>query len=162
MSRQDRRAGGDRTPLVTVPEGMGDEPRMQLSQATIDYVGQTPSGANPYRCRDCGGWTVTVHLHPGVTPMFLPCGAGTGCGGEAVSSMYPPAEQLPILAELPVLEWYRPSADEFRELGPDKRAHVERGGCLLRRRGDDVSSSVRGETDDEKRARVQALFGGSS
>lgn len=30
---------------------------------------------NVYRCRECGGETVTVNLDDGVTPMFLRCRA---------------------------------------------------------------------------------------
>lgn len=104
MNRRDRRVAGDHTPLVPVPEGEGDEPRIQLAQSAIE-----------------------------------------------------PAET----ASFPVWEWYRPSQAELAA-APQYRDHVERGGVLVRRRVGGLPAEAREPTDDEKRARVARLFGGSS
>jgi hypothetical protein len=95
---------------------------------------------NPYKCKVCGGITMTRHVDDGVTPMYLGCRAMgenplTGqlkCEGTAVSGMYPNDPVPPSLRRLKVWEWYSPEASEFIKLNPYMRDHVEMGGLLLR------------------------------
>lgn len=170
MSRADRRRAGDHRPLVQVPEGEGDEPRIQMTQDVIDYIAQSPGGPNPYQCKACGQLTITVHLHHGVTPMFLAC---KRCGGEAVSAMYPDGPIPAELAHEAVWEWYRPGQDEYGRLVGARRDHIDRGGVMLRLRqpatrftdpvaGPTVPAELREETDSEKRDRVARVFGARS
>ncbi len=87
---------------------------------------------NVWTCESCGCHTVAIHRDAGVTPMFLDCQAGTGCGGMAVSAMYPPLPAPPhIMAELK-WEWYRPDDEELATAEAAVRDHVERRGLLIR------------------------------
>ena len=88
------------------------------------------TGANGYQCKACGGITMTYHVDEGVTPMLLRCRAKKDCIGEAVSMMYPDGPVPEPLASLPRWEWYRPGDDHV--MSADMRAHVARGGLMLR------------------------------
>lgn len=98
----------------------------------------SPSGfngrENAYRCRDCGGLTVTIDVDDGVTPMFLACrasGREGDCPGTAGSMMYPQGPRPAHIPE-PAWEWFRPRT--VQGLDAETRDHVQRGGLLLRRR----------------------------
>ena len=92
---------------------------------------------NAYRCESCGGFTVTVDLHEGVTPFALDCrasGRAGDCAGVARSQFYRLAPGTPA----PSWEWYRPDSHELRGLArhdPSTAEYVECGGLLLRKRG---------------------------
>ena len=88
---------------------------------------------NGYSCDQCGGMTMTIDVHVGVTPMFLGCRATEGCSGTGVSRSYPP-KLPPEGHRSPEWEWARPDADAFAELSESMREHVLRGGLVLRPR----------------------------
>lgn len=111
---------------------------------------------NAYWCPKCHGYTITIDVDKGVTPMFLACRAsgdvGT-CDGMAQSMVYPP-EPWPIedgyenhIPTEPQFEWYAPDAIELvglrlksrapgtkkkRRLAAASLEHVNKGGLLLR------------------------------
>lgn len=90
---------------------------------------------NVYTCKRCGGFTVTIDVDDGVTPMFIECrtpppGAGA-CNGTAASAMYPPGPRPPNIPP-PAWEWYRPLPEEVARLTMGMADHVEQGGLLLR------------------------------
>lgn len=91
-----------------------------------------PGAVNAWKCDDCGGLTVAVHVDEGTTPMFLGCRRTPGCKGRAVSSMYPeppiPADVLGLLA----WEWFMPSAKKIRRMEPEMREHCRQGGLVIR------------------------------
>lgn len=88
---------------------------------------------NAYECPVCGGYTTTVNVDDGVTPMFLACRVTPGCPGRAASLIYPEGPR-PAHIPPPAWEWYRPSRRERRSLDPVTREHVEMGGLLIRER----------------------------
>lgn len=94
------------------------------------------SGENVYTCSTCGGYTVTVDIHEGVTPMLLACRASGrlgDCDGRAVSAGYPTGPRPAHIPE-PAWEWYRPTPKAARRMSDDMRHHVEMGGLALRER----------------------------
>jgi hypothetical protein len=89
---------------------------------------------NVYTCRKCGGKTITIDIHDGVTPFMLGCrasGEEGDCNGMAESSFYrvptdtPPAEW----------EWFKPEGTEYRKLSREMREHVDKGGLDIRKIG---------------------------
>ena len=92
-----------------------------------------PNRINVYVCRKCGGNTVTIDIHEGVTPFLLRCRA-TGregdCDGMAQSSFYRPEMEHAS----PAWEWFKPVGSEYRKLNRDMREHVDKGGLDIRRR----------------------------
>lgn len=103
------------------------------------------SEARPY----CGQITYAIHVHRGVTPMFLACHASghepdhpdNPCSGNGVSLMYPDGDPPPHVIGAVAWEWYMPDAVEIKRLRKRERQgkenpgvvdHVERGGLLLR------------------------------
>lgn len=88
----------------------------------------------------CGLHTYCVHVHHGVTPMFLACRASghepdseeNTCKGQAVSLTYPESMPPRHAIESVKWEWYKPEDDEFAQLDDGSRQHVEMGGLLLR------------------------------
>lgn len=122
--------------LVEIPEGMGEEPRLKMTQEAIDWCLQRPAPAyNAYICRRRQAHLiVTVDIHPGVTPMFLGC-KNPHCESEMISAGYPDNGAGPVpphLRNKPVWLWYRPNEDEFRKMPPEMRDHIMRGGLALR------------------------------
>ncbi len=91
---------------------------------------------NVYTCPVCRGYTTTIDVDEGVTPMFLRCRA-TGkvgdCPGMAISEMYPEGPR-PAHIPPPAFEWYRPSPDEVEKMDPDMQMHLRAGGLELRAR----------------------------
>jgi hypothetical protein len=87
---------------------------------------------NAWKCPNCGGLTVVVHVDDGVTPMFLACRRTDGCTGMAVSSGYPSTPAPADVAALLAWEWFRPTGRALRELSDEMRDHVARGGLDLR------------------------------
>lgn len=101
---------------------------------------------NAYWCPECHGYTVTIDVDDGVTPMFLACrakgeptAADNDCTGTAQSMMYPrepwPGEdgygnEIPTE---PAWEWYAPRSTDAVRFGADIAEHVRKGGLLLRR-----------------------------
>lgn len=102
---------------------------------------------NVYRC-EYGCNTSTVDVDDGVTPFMIQCrsrarpdrpldpkytGPDGFCIGTAQSSFYPKGPKPPHIRD-PEWEWYKPTTTEG--LSDGERAHVERGGLLLRGRTD--------------------------
>jgi hypothetical protein len=88
---------------------------------------------NAYLCSTCRGYTTTIDLDDGVTPMFVRCRAKAGCNGRAASMMYPKGLR-PDFIPAPAWEWYRPVEGTDPPLTRAERDHVEQGGLLLRAR----------------------------
>lgn len=121
----------------SVARAGGPDLRTPVRSAGVARVlDETRVGAiNAYCCDDCGGYTVTRDVDPGVTPMFLACRADgqedSGCRGRAVSLGYPkgpPPEWLPEVA----WEWYAPLQGDPLLVHPEMRDHAQRGGLFLR------------------------------
>jgi ssDNA-binding Zn-finger/Zn-ribbon topoisomerase 1 len=103
----------------------------------------TTGQVNGWYCPTCGQVTYGIHLHHGVTPMFLGCRATPDCTGVAASLMYPWSrrlseadDRLPAWLGRPgtgvTLEWYMPDDQELLELEPQALDHVRNGGLLMR------------------------------
>lgn len=100
-----------------------------------------PGARNAYFCPTCKGYTITVDVDEGVTPMFLGCratGDVVACGGRAESLGYPP-EPWPMadpggrqIPQTPMFEWYRPDEVELRDMSAEMVEHVGKGGLALR------------------------------
>lgn len=91
---------------------------------------------NVYTCAKCKGYTVTVDLDEGVTPMFLDCrasGREGDCGGVAVSAMYPKGPR-PAHIPAPAWEWFKPTGADYERLSPAMKERVDQGGLDLRKR----------------------------
>ncbi len=80
---------------------------------------------NIYTCWQCGAHIVTVDRDDGVTPFMIACMV-PHCGGQMKSSMYKVFDQ----AMRAFWEWYKPAAPQ--RLSEAERAHVDKGGLLLR------------------------------
>jgi hypothetical protein len=91
---------------------------------------------NVYTCQLCGFMLLTVDVAHGTTPFMIECKAKTACEGHMYSSMYPKGPKPAGYPQEASHEWYRPSPEEFRTLESWNRAHVEKGGLLLRPRTD--------------------------
>lgn len=103
----------------------------------LDFDCPDVGAENAYRCARCQKWIFVVHVDKGVTPMFLNCRATDGCGGRSASAGYPGLRGNPMpesMREKIQWEWYRPELEEFNELEPEMKEHVQRGGLVLRRR----------------------------
>lgn len=137
MGNRSKRPGPG--PLARVPESWGDEPRISLPVSVVDWLREQVAardghhGENGYQCKSCGKVTVTVDVHPGVTPAFLDCRRTAGCSGMAVSSFYPSGPRPANLPE-PAWEWFRPSSPVLARQTAAAREHVRKGGLLLRER----------------------------
>lgn len=92
-----------------------------------------PDRINVYVCDTCKSHIVTIDIHEGVTPMWLPC-KHLACSGMAESSMYPSRRPIPVHIGAPQWEWYTPQFGEYINLSSGEREHVNQGGLLLRRR----------------------------
>ena len=91
---------------------------------------------NVYTCPKCHGFTVTVDVDEGVTPMFLKCrasGSEGDCDGNAVSAMYPKGPR-PSYVPAPSWEWFKPTGKAYKKLSPAMKDHVDRGGLDIRKR----------------------------
>lgn len=94
------------------------------------------SRENVYVCPDCEGYTVTVDVDEGTTPMFLNCRASGGegdCPGMAVSSMYPSGPR-PAHIPAPAWEWFRLDAAALPAMSLAMQEHVRAGGLEIRRK----------------------------
>jgi hypothetical protein len=85
---------------------------------------------NAYRCLECNESIITRELLRGTTPMFISCRATPGCTGQMESRMYRVDQD-----QVANWEWYRPDARQ--KLSPGERAHVQKGGLLLRKVGEE-------------------------
>lgn len=106
------------------------------------------SRENVYTCPKCEGFTVTVDIDEGVTPMFLNCrasGEEGDCDGMAVSAMYPKGPRPARIPE-PAWEWFKPDGDEYENLSPAMKDHVDRGGLDIRKRQDGNTPVAGGAT----------------
>lgn len=87
---------------------------------------------NIYRCRECGGHTITIDVDDGVTPFMIRCRA-TGregdCNGMAASTMY----RVPFDTPEAAWEWFKPEGSEYRKLSKEMREHVDKGGLDIRK-----------------------------
>ncbi len=95
-----------------------------------------PDRVNVYTCEKCGGYTVTIDIHEGVTPFMLRCrasGREGDCNGMAESSCYPKGPRPSHIPE-PAWEWFKPVGSEYRKLNRDMREHVDKGGLDIRKR----------------------------
>lgn len=89
---------------------------------------------------DCGRITYAIHVHDGVTPMFLACRASghepdhpdNPCTGIGVSLMYPTAAPPKHVLDAVAWEWYSPDDAERVKLDRGSLEHVLKGGLLLR------------------------------
>ena len=99
-----------------------------------------PNRINVYTCQKCGGYTVTIDIHEGVTPFMLRCrasGREGDCHGMAQSSFYPSGEKpswKPSWVPDPAWEWFKPVGAEYRKLNRAMREHVNKGGLDIRPR----------------------------
>ncbi len=89
---------------------------------------------NVYICPSCAGQIVTIDREEGVTPFMLKCRAEDGChNGMMQSCFYIVPDDCPE----PQWEWYKPDKAEYDELDEyTRRDHVDRGGLLLRKIGE--------------------------
>lgn len=95
----------------------------------VEWAGH--HGINAYKCRECGGLTVTIDVDSGVTPALLACRATPGCNGMAVSSGYPASDPPPhIMAKLR-WEWRLPKGFDYARLSPEMRQFIDDGGLEL-------------------------------
>jgi GT2 family glycosyltransferase len=95
-----------------------------------------PNRINVYTCSKCGGYTVTIDIHEGVTPFMLCCrasGREGDCRGMAESSLYPSGEKPSWIPD-PAWEWFKPVGPEYRKLNRAMREHVDKGGLDIRPR----------------------------
>lgn len=90
---------------------------------------QTP--INTYRCDACAQEVVTVDREEGVTPSMIVCRITEGCIGAMHSSFYQADQSLQ-----PTYEWRKPTGIEYRRLNAGMRRHVDKGGMLLFRIGE--------------------------
>lgn len=114
--------------MLEAPDG--DDPKIKLSQETIDYIARSQyNGINGYRCDKCQSIMWVKHVAKGVTPMYLKCRSRVGCPGTGISLMY----RVPVLLNAPVKwEWYRPNQREYDGLSTSMKDHVNRGGLMIR------------------------------
>ena len=90
---------------------------------------------NVYLCK-CGHGFVTVDRDEGVTPFMTTC-QRPGCGQQATSLCYKIPQQR-LAAVRPVLEWYRPSAEELA-----KEAEAMRLAAFERTGNPEVAASIK-------------------
>jgi len=111
---------------MSAAEDQGPGPAYPSSSGEVR--GPNVGRKNIYVCDTCRGHIVTVDRDKGVTPFAILCRATKGCGGLMQSSMYRVFDQR-IRAGF---EWYEPTETELVTESPATRAHVARGGLLLR------------------------------
>lgn len=90
---------------------------------------------NAYLCDVCGGYTTTIDVDDGVTPMLLACrasGEEGKCTGMARSLGYPSGPR-PDAIPSPAWEWYKPGDLELMQIDQELFEHVRKGGLLLRK-----------------------------
>lgn len=95
-----------------------------------------PDRVNVYVCQKCGGYTVTIDIHEGITPFMIRCrasGKEGDCSGMAESSFYPKGK-LPAHIQPPAWEWFKPIGSEYKKLNRVMRKHVDKGGLDLRKK----------------------------
>ena len=91
---------------------------------------------NVYTCPACRGFTVTIDIDKGVTPMFLGCRASGNeddCEGMAQSAMYPKRPRPPHIPA-PAWEWYKASEEEIEAMPEGHRQYYRDGGLAIRKR----------------------------
>lgn len=91
---------------------------------------------NVYQCTRCKVGEIYVHRDAGVTPMLMTCPI-EGCGGRAVSLMYPDTFTL-LDTAVPTREWYRAGKREYQRLSSYAQDHHDQGGLFARDIGDDL------------------------
>lgn len=90
---------------------------------------------NAYLCDVCGGYTSTIDVDDGVTPMLIACRASGNegeCSGTAHSLMYPSGPR-PDRVPAPAWEWYAPDTIELMNVDQETFQHCRKGGLLLRK-----------------------------
>jgi hypothetical protein len=93
-----------------------------------------PNRVNVYTCQKCGGKTITIDVHKGVTPFMLKCrasGRESDCDGTSYSAMYRVPKELGLI---PMWEWFTPVGSEYNKLSDAMKEHIDKGGLDLRRR----------------------------
>lgn len=93
---------------------------------------------NGWQCDTCHEVAYCVHVHNGVTPMFLACRAEgvdpeeAKCKGTGKSLWYPSDPPPPHVIDAVQWEWYTPTPAELRVRSQGDREHVRKGGVLIR------------------------------
>jgi hypothetical protein len=121
---------------------MGNRPRLQRKAPArtpgyraerlnrVQAIQQTLSGRyNAYLCDKCDKGYLTIDINEGTTPMFAPCYATYGCNGIAHSAGYPEGDPPKHLGEA-IIQWYKPTVEEFRKLSHEMQEHVRKGGLV--------------------------------
>ena len=94
-----------------------------------------PEGIGARFREACGKITYAVHVHHGVTPMFLACRASghepdhpdNPCKGTGVSLMYPSDPAPRHVIDAIAWEWYKPDAAELAQMRKRARRRARRG-----------------------------------
>ena len=108
-----------------------------------------PAGSvNAWKCDECGGLLVAIHVVEGTTPFALACRAlpsrpetdeqhaKSSCPGRMISAGYPPPPIPARIYDAIAWEWRLPSSTErkrWRRENPAMLDHVSRGGLVLDR-----------------------------
>jgi hypothetical protein len=99
--------------------------RERISRIQNSFAGRY----NAYICGKCGKAYLTLDVDHGVTPMFGPCFATEGCGGQAHSLGYPEGDPPSYLGDA-IIHWVKPTAGEYEKLSPSQKSHVKQGGLI--------------------------------
>ena len=110
--------------------------RRPININIADPIPAAPGRINVWTCPKCGGHTVCIDIHEGVTPFMLRCrasGREGDCDGMATSAFYPKGAPPSHITE-PAWEWFKPTGSEYRKLSRAMREHVDKGGLDIRKR----------------------------
>lgn len=93
------------------------------------FMSEKIGAVNAYACAG-GHETWTRNVHEGTTPKMITCTAPR-CQLSAHSRWYRVDQATPVTHE-----WYRPDKNELTKFSRNTRAHVARGGLMLRKIAD--------------------------
>lgn len=80
-----------------------------------------------YKCNRCGFSIVTTYKDKGVTPYTISCkkcGVGTMFHTETLALPHPDAD---------VINWIRPTFNQFKKMQPGAQEHILNGGLIMER-----------------------------
>jgi hypothetical protein len=97
---------------------------------------------NGWTCDICGVVRYVVHIHHGVTPMFLSCKEAL-CKGMGISIMYPDPPAPQHVIESVQWEWFQPTKSRLKHMTPEMQEHIKRGGLDLRPLTDEGRAVIR-------------------